>query len=163
MSLAQSIASFADEQIDPRSLLLIVVGAHPRAERFDRPLAHRLAHAIECRLGDQRHRADPSAEDDFIDLAPLVCTDLWYLNDSPLQRQPVVCIGEPSINAATAYLANHLPTAFVIENTLRIHLDPEFIEAQACIWGVNSAATSSGIDLFIERYLDGFLRQSANT
>jgi hypothetical protein len=51
-----------------------------------------------------------------------------------------------------------LPTAFVIENTLRVHLDPEMIQLQACAWGVSASATASAVDLFVERYLDQFLR-----
>jgi hypothetical protein len=151
------------------SLVLLVVGAHLRAELHDRPAAYRLRAGIMSR---QAGNGDVVVEPQPCSAAhpgrapghaaallhPVVCTDLWYLNDLALQGRPAICLGDPSVNAASAYLSNRLPTALVIEDLLRIHLDPEFIDPQACVWGVNAKATESAVDLFIERYLDMFLR-----
>ncbi len=134
---------------DTDTLLLVVVGAHLRAELTDRPLAYMLVDQIEA--WQQRHvEADR--------LAPLVCSDMWYLNAAELLSRPTICLGRPGVNAASAFFANRLPTAFVLEETFQVQLDLEFITMQACVWGVNAAATASGVELFEDRYLDSFLR-----
>lgn len=143
------------DDIDDSRLLLIVVGAHIQSEVSDRPLAYRLRERI---LHWQEQESEPS--DPCGGVQPVVCCDLWYLNNQPLLARPTIAVGNPSVNAATAYLAPKLPTAFVIEGALRVHLDLEFIDLQACLWGVNPSATVSAIDLFVDRYLDGFLRGS---
>ncbi|MEE9130355.1 MAG: hypothetical protein V3T84_10070 [Phycisphaerales bacterium] len=134
---------------DTDTLLLVVVGAHLRAELTDRPLAYMLVERIEA--WQRRH-----VEADW--LAPLVCSDLWYLNAAELLSRPTICLGRPGVNAASAFFANRLPTAFVLEETFQVQLDLEFITMQACVWGVNAAATASGVELFEDRYLDPFLR-----
>jgi len=137
--------------------LFIVVGADLRAEISDRPLAYRLCERIRQWQGllAEHATAEPVTA---IELASIiVCTDLWYLNSKDLMVRPVISIGDPGVNAATAYLANRLPTALVIEGRCRMHLDPEFIDPQACIWGVDVRATAEAIDVFAERYLDDFL------
>jgi len=137
--------------------LFIVVGADLRAEISDRPLAYRLRDRVIQWQGQlQDHEsAEPVTA---VELASIVvCTDLWYLNANELMGQPAISIGEPGMNAATAYLANRLPTAMVAEGRFRVHLDPEFIDAHACIWGVDPRATAEAIDVFAERYLDAFM------
>lgn len=147
-------APSAVHELDPEALLLIVVGAHWRAEVSHRPLAYRLCETIRNRL--KQTNGSRAAGD----LSPIVCSDLWYLNDQQLAQRPIIALGDPALNAATAYLSTRLPTAFVLEQTLRVHLDPDFIEAQACIWGADESATVAGIDVFVERYLDEFLREA---
>ncbi len=134
---------------DTDTLLLVVVGAHLRAELTDRPLAYMLVDQIE---GWQRRHVEADR------LAPLVCSDMWYLNAAELLSRPTICLGRPGVNAASAFFANRLPTAFVLEETFQVQLDLEFITMQACVWGVNAAATASGVELFEDRYLDSFLR-----
>ena len=134
---------------DTDTLLLVVVGAHLRAELSDRPLAYMLVERIEAW---QRQHVEADR------LAPLVCSDLWYLNAAELLSRPTICLGRPGVNAASAFFANRLPTAFVLEETFQVQLDLEFITMQACVWGVNAAATASGVELFEDRYLDSFLR-----
>jgi len=140
--------------LDADQLILIVVGAHPRAEQSDRPVAYRLRERVLSWLD-----AQPEDELDFR-RQPLVLTDLWYLNDESLHLAPVIAIGEPEVNAATARLARHLPTAFIIEQAFRVQLDPEYIDLKACVWGDRPSATVSGVDLLVERYLDSFLRSA---
>ncbi len=145
----QTDAPARPDPLDVDWLLLLVVGAGLRAEHHDRPLAYRLRERI------------LAWQDEFLDtrpLVPLLCTDVWYLNDETLRRRPVICLGDPESNAATAFHARRLPTAFVIDETLRVQLDPEYIEQAACLWGVNPSATVAAVDLFAERYLDGYLR-----
>jgi len=137
--------------LDVGQLVLIVVGADLRAETSDRLLGYRLREHM-LRWYDEH------GEDVDNPLDPVLCTDLWYLNDRSLTDRPVIAIGDPEINAASAYLANYLPTAFVVEQTLRVHLDPEFVQRSACVWGVNTSATVAAVDAFVERYLDAYLR-----
>lgn len=132
------------------TLLLLVVGAGIPAELVDRPIADRLRDRIRQWQTAQESCPHP--------LVPVVCTDLWYLNAPDLMARPTISIGEPRTNAATAYLANRLPTAFVIDDTLRIQLDQEFIDLHSCLWGVNPDTTAKAVDLFEERYLDEFLQ-----
>lgn len=140
-------------EIDLQTVLPIVIGAHPIGEIEHRPLGYRLGEVIAARamaLGEDAHR-----------LTPLVCSDLWYLNDRALMERPTIAIGDPAINAATAFLANRLPAALVIEGALRIHLDPEFIDLNTCMWGVDRQATAMAVEAFIERYLVEFVGEVA--
>lgn len=125
--------------------VVIVVGAHPCAERSDRPTAYTLA--------DRIHSAVP----ELLRQEPLVCTDLWWLNDASLRDRPTISIGAPEVNALTAYLADKLPTAFAIDEVLMVQLDPAFGDNLAACWGVNHRQTAAAVDVFAERYLSGFL------
>ena len=139
-------------------MLLIVVGSTLIAEMRDRPLAYRLREEVERRL-DGLMSAD--AASDAERLLPVVCNDLWYVNARDLASRPVIAIGEPNSNAATALISNRLPPGLVVESSLRIHLDAEFIDLRAAIWGADAEATASAIDLFAQRYLDEFLRAAS--
>ena len=141
----------AQEAVDPRHLLMIVVGAHLEAELTDRPLGYRLQNDV-VRWQQETPEARP--------LAPVVCSDLWYLNARQLMLRPTISVGRPEHNAVSAYFANRLPTALVIDRSLQVQLDPEYITLQACVWGVDEPATRSGVDLFVERYLEPFLRSA---
>ncbi len=135
-----------------RDVLPIVVGAHLEAEVVDRPLGYRLRDSV-------LRWARATLEGEVVVAAvPVVCCDLWYLNTEALMGRPTICIGRPEVNAASAYFANRLPAAFVVEQTLCVHLDVEFITLQACLWGANEQTTASAVDLFVDRYLDPFLR-----
>ena len=134
---------------DPETVLAIVVGAHLEAEVADRPLAYDLRRRI-------RGWQDEIACDD--PLEPLVLTDLWYLNEQTLRLRPTITIGRPEVNAATAYLATKVPTAFVADDAFRIQLDPELLDERVCIWGVDHRTTADAVDFFRERYFDEFLR-----
>ena len=74
--------------------------------------------------------------------------------------RPTISVGAPELNAVSAFFANRLPTALVIDHSLQVQLDPEFVTLQACVWGVNEQATASSVDLFEKRYLDPFLRSA---
>jgi hypothetical protein len=140
-----------DRELDPQRLLLIVVGAHLRGELEDRPLANHLRERI---LGWRPEALEVEP------LVPVLCTDLWYLNAQALMVRPTISIGRPEVNAASAYFASRLPTAFVIDETLQVQLDLEYVNLQACVWGVSHGATATGVDLFADRYLEPFLRSA---
>lgn len=129
----------------PETTLPIVVGAHLSAEVHDRPLAAIVRDEIAGRLS----APDP--------LVPIVCSDLWYLNTAPLRTQPTIAIGTPEQNAATAFFAGRIPTAFMVEESFRIQLDPELLDLRTCVWGQTPRQTAAAIEAFIDRYLDSFL------
>lgn len=153
--------AFGSNSIDPvgDDLVLIVVGAHLEAEIADRPLAYRLRDRIEAM---QAQQSAGGGDGIAPNLRPVVCSDVWYLNDASLLARPAIAIGDPAVNAATAYLCNRLPTAFLLDNAFRIHLDPEFVNVQACAWGVDHHATAAAIEAFADRYLGAFLESAGD-
>lgn len=155
MADTTAMAKFPAQQdlpIDVDTMLPIVVGAHPRAEKHDRPIAAALRDEIARRIVA---RFPGSAE--HAPLQPLVITDVWYLNDNSLRSCPCICVGAPGVNALSAYLGDKLPSAYVIDDTLMVQLDPELTELTACCWGVNAASTAAAIRAFCDKYLDAFL------
>jgi hypothetical protein len=140
-----------DRDPDVQTLLPIVVGAHLRAEVHDRPLGETVREAV---------RSWQAAHRDATPLTPLVCTDLWYLNAPDLMLRPTIAIGDPAFNAAAAFFANRLPTTLVVEEGYQVQLDPEFVTLQVCLWGVSDASNRAAVSVFLERYLDPFLRNA---
>lgn len=138
---------------EPPHRVMIVVGAHLRAEEADRPLAYRMVQEIE--QWKERFAALLGVE-----IEPVVCTDLWYLNHETLRALPTICIGGPGVNALSAYLAQHL-SADNKDADVLLQIDPDFTDLQACIWGTNQELTTHGLQLFIDRYLDAYLRAVA--
>lgn len=151
-------AAEGDERT-PDPLVLVVVGARLACERVDRPLAYRLCHEL----------ADAIEGDGRDDLPrPIACTDLWYVHNQGLRERPAIAVGRPDHNAGTAYLASRLPPALVVEDRVRIHLHPlETEEAgtttpaaiDACLWGTDDGATETALELFVERYLEAWVRR----
>jgi len=137
--------------VDVSKLLLIVVGAHLRAEMADRPLAYRLSDRIEDWL--EEHALDMN-----IRLTPVVCSDIWYVNQQALQNRPTVSLGGPGVNALSAYYANKLSSALVHDNQMVIQLDPEYVDLRVCVWGMDHEQTVHALDMFDAKYLDGYLR-----
>ena len=140
--------------LDTSSLLLIVVGAHLRAEIADRPLAYRLQERIQHWL--ESHRCDLGVE-----IQPVVCSDVWYVNQPALQRRPTISLGGPGVNALSAYYAQKLAAALIHDDQMMIQLDPEFVDLRASAWGVDHEKTVRVLDLFMSKYLDGYLRAVA--
>ncbi|MEM7627415.1 MAG: hypothetical protein AAF333_17605 [Planctomycetota bacterium] len=138
---------------DPPHRVMVVVGSHLRAEEADRPLAYRLIQEIET--WKETYEAQLGVE-----IEPTVCTDLWYLNHDDLRRLPTVCIGGPGVNALSAYLAQHLSDDNKQADVL-LQIDPDYTDLQACIWGTDHELTAHGLQLFVDRYLDGYLRAVA--
>jgi hypothetical protein len=152
--MAESDNAPAWPGLDPANLLLIVVGAHLRAEAADRPLAYRLAARIDAWLDDH---ADALG----VPIEPIVCSDIWYLNHDVLHVRPTVSIGGPGVNALSGYFGQKLDPAVLAENKMVIQLDPEFVDLRVCVWGMDHDLTVQAVELFITKYLEGYLRAVA--
>lgn len=139
-------------------LLLIVTGAHLRAEVADRPLAYRLQQVVTSWLERRFGPAGPESRRPF---EPVVCSDLWYLNHDELRERATICIGGPEINALTAYVADKIPSVLAVKDVLIVQMDPTFHDLIACCWGKDREATTLAVESFIERYMAGFLDAAA--
>ncbi|MEM9065539.1 MAG: hypothetical protein AAGB51_08635 [Planctomycetota bacterium] len=126
-------------QEDTSAPVLIVVGAHPRAERLDRPVAYDLAR--EPRWAG----------------SPLILTDLWYLNHPQLTETPTVSVGPPDRNALTASLADRLPAVWAIDGRELVQMDTQTGVPLAACWGEGEKATETAVDAFVRRHLAAFL------
>lgn len=135
---------------NPASALPIVVGGHLRAEVEDRPTAIALRDALIARA--------PVG----FPLAPVVVTDLWYLNSDPLRAQPTISVGRPEVNALSAYLADKLPSVLAIDDRLIVQLDPDLTDPAASCWGTDAASTAEAVHTFLDRWADVFLRAAAH-
>ena len=151
--MADSSPEF-DTSDDPANLLLIVVGAHLRAEMADRPLAYRLCERVRAWMEKFGSTIDPP-------VLPLVCSDIWYINDQDLQSRPTISIGGPGVNALSAYYHDKLKTAMARDDEYLIQLDAEYVDLRASIWGRNHDMTVEALDSFVSQYLDGYLRAVA--
>ncbi len=133
---------------------MVVVGAHLRAEVADRPLAYRLCERIKAWL-------DANTQSLNVSVLPIVCCDIWYINQQDLQQRPTISIGGPGVNALSAYYANKLPAAYVRDDQIMIQLDPEFVDLKTSIWGLNHPYTVEAIELFGRQYFDDFMKAVA--
>lgn len=140
--------------VEVSNAVLIVVGSHLRAEERDRPLAYGLKTRIE-------HWRETHAQQLGVPLTPIVCSDLWYLSHPELQKRPTVCLGGPAVNSLAALNVNTSeaePDPAPQEPKVTIMIDPDFTHLRVGIWGTDTALTEKGIQLFTDRYLDGYLR-----
>jgi hypothetical protein len=136
-------------------LVCVVVGVQLRAELGDRPLAYRVERELRARLDEALGKA-PEGEPPR--LAPVVISDVYYLNNEPIQSRPAIAVGGPAMNGLSALLVDQLPTAVAIENTLVIQMDLDMDDARCAVWGMNHLDTVRAVDLFIGRYLDTFVQ-----
>ena len=141
-------------EIDTDRLICIVVGVQLRAELGDRPLAYRVEQEIRTRL-DAALGRPPEGEPPR--LAPVVISDVYYLNNEEIQSRPAIAIGGPGMNAVAAMLVDRLPTAVAIEDTLVIQMDLEMTDQRCAVWGMNHLDTVRAVDLFVAKYLDTFV------
>lgn len=140
--------------LDPSHLVLIVVGAHLRAEQGDRPLAYRLREQIESWVSKHHDTlATP--------IQPVVCTDIWYLNHSTLHARPTVSIGGPGVNALSSHFAQSITGHTNDDQQVVIQIDPEFTDLRVSIWGTDHDLTAKGLELFFTDYLESFLKAVA--
>ena len=143
-----------DPGIDPSHLLLVVVGAHLRAEEMDRPLAYRLSERIEGWVqSHDKALATP--------IKTLVCTDIWYLNHPVLHTRPTVSIGGPGVNALSSHFAKSIGGYEPEDQQVVIQIDPEFTDLRVSIWGTDHDLTAKGLDVFLAEYLENFLKAVA--
>jgi len=143
------------KSIDPgvpvEQMLLIVCGAHLRAERMDRPLAYDLADAISAWFEQRQGQGLAQVE-------PIVCSDIWYVNDHDLQRRPTISIGGPGVNALSAYYSQHLPAVTMEPDQGAIQIDEEWVDLRVSIWGPDHASTRKAVQRFINKHLDVYLK-----
>ncbi len=136
------------------NLLLVVVGAHLRAETADRPLAYRLSERIRAWMEKFGQHLNPP-------ILCVVCSDVWYINDESLHGRPTISVGGPGVNALSAYFHDKLNTALARDEQFIIQLDPEFVDLRVSVWGMDHQLTVHALDQFVERYLDAYLRAVA--
>ena len=137
-----------DEIVDIDNVIPIVVGAHLRAELGDRRRGYYLGEAM-VQWMEQHEITGPPW--------PLVCADLWYLNDTELRTRPTICIGQPDVNAATAAMSPKLETILLADDAYRILGDTEYIDLKYCLWGIDDKHTNQCLEQFIKTVLPNFL------
>lgn len=152
--MAESDTNEASNLSDAPNLLLIVVGAHLRAETADRPLAYRLAERI--RAWVEKHGRSLNAPP-----VPVVCCDVWYINDESLHHRPTISIGGPGVNALSAYFHDKLKTAAQRQDQYVLQFDPDFVDLRASIWGMDHKLTVQALNRFVEKHLSDFVRAAA--
>ena len=137
-----------DETVNVDHVLPIVIGSHLRAELGDRKHGYYLGEAIVSWMEKQQIPGPPW---------PLVCSDMWYLNQTELRIRPTICIGQPELNAATAAMSPSLETVHFEENAYRIQCDPEYVDLKCCMWGIDDTHTNQCLEQFIKNVLPHFL------
>src|SRR5215203_4009608 len=140
--------------IDTDRLICIVVGVQLRAELGDRPLAYRIEQELRQRL---EAALGKPAEGEPPRLAPVVLSDVYYLNNDELQARPAISVGGPGMNALSAMLVDKLPTAVAVEDTLVIQMDLDMDDPRCAVWGMNHLDTVRAVELFVNKYLDAFV------
>lgn len=110
-------------EVETDRLLPIVVGIRLHAELGDRPLAYCVEKEARRILADLRGGdvgsdtdAQPPSNPARPALAPVVVSDVLYLNSDALRSRPTISIGGPGVNALSANLVDELPTALAIED-----------------------------------------------
>lgn len=141
--------------IEERARVLIVVGAHLRAEAMDRPLAYLLREKV---LGWLRQNVTPPEKEGPVDSRVVVCSDVWYMNQESLRGKATISVGGPEVNAFTAYVASRLPSLLAVEGKLIVQGEASFEPAVVAVWGSHAEQTGRAVAAFEQRYLDAFLR-----
>jgi hypothetical protein len=143
-------------EIDTDRLFWIVTGVQLHAELGDRPLAYRVQEEAK-RLLHALLRPTPEGEPPR--LAPVVISDVFYINNEALHDRPAISIGGPGVNGLSALLVTELPTAASIEETLVVQLDMDGNDHRCAVWGMNHLDTVRAVELFIsKRYLEAFVK-----
>lgn len=136
---------------DPPRIYL-VTGSTPDAETHDRPEAYRLAAAVSDLLAAE-----------FPDVArrPIVCGDIWYLNQDHLRAEPAIALGPPQSNAFTAFLADKLPSLRVVDDRWIVQGNPDFDPPLAACWGAAPHFTRTAVEVFTTEYAASYLEAIA--
>jgi hypothetical protein len=117
-------------EIDPQRLIWIVTGVQLNAELGDRPLAYRVEQAVRTRLAALLGQVP---EGELPALSPVVVSDVYFLNREDVEGQPLISIGGPGVNAVSGLLAEKLPAAVAIENTLVVQMDVEMDDLRCAV------------------------------
>jgi hypothetical protein len=142
--------------VETDRLIAIVAGIQLRAELGDRPLAYHVEREVRDFLETHLPKRQPG-EPPL--LAPVVVSDVFYLNNDAIQTRPTIAIGGPGMNALTATLIEELPTALSIDDTLVIQMSLDPADEHRCaVWGMNHLDTVRAVETFIAKgYLATFL------
>ncbi|MSR69043.1 MAG: hypothetical protein EXS17_01660 [Phycisphaerales bacterium] len=138
------------------TVILIVVGSHPQAERDDRPLAYRFQKQLESALAAEDSGGGRAARTQIV-------TDLWYLNDPALVAAPAIALGTIHTNAAVAHLASRLPQALVVDGEYEIQLDRVASDPRVVLSGVDAATTARAVQVFTEKFLAQWIEAIGQT
>ena len=134
----------------PANLILIVTGSTLRAEELDRPLAYflkdRIEACLEARTPEQHVR---------------VVADFRWIHDDMLQTSPTISLGGPGVNVLAHRWLEELPVALAVDERYYIQTDSTLDEPRVSIWGMDNSTTQIAVSVFIDRYLERFLDQSA--
>jgi hypothetical protein len=145
--------------IDVDRLIPIVTGVQLKAELGDRPLAYRVEGEIRRLLRDILGEAP---ENEPPKLAPIVLSDVYYLNSEEMQQRPTLSLGGPGVNMLSANLVEKLPTVIAIENVLVIQMDPEWHDLRCCAWGMDHLSTVRAVEtLLVKGYLEAWVKAVA--
>ena len=128
--------------------IFIVTGSVPDAELHDRPEAYRVREAV----GRLVAAVFPDR-----DWHPVVCADLWYLNQDHLRARPAISVGPPQSNAFAAFLADRLPSLRVVDGRWIVQGQPDFDPTLASCWGATPHMTSLAVGVFLTEYAESFL------
>ncbi|MCA9312074.1 MAG: hypothetical protein KDA21_12755 [Phycisphaerales bacterium] len=141
-------------EVEPRMdrMVVVVVGAHLRAELNDRATAETLRALAAAHPVTQRE-----------DMQIALCTDIWYVNNDALRARPTISVGHPDVNALAAFLADRLPAAFTIDDVMTVQMDLEFVDPVASCWGMTHGDTAAAAEMFATRYLGDFLERAARS
>jgi hypothetical protein len=142
----------------PGRLILIVTGSTLRAEELDRPLAYYLKQQVE-RLVAIRTAGGDDNEPTHV----LVVADFRWMSDEPLQQIPTISVGGPGVNALAHRWFEEMPFSLAVDEQYYIQMDPELIEPQASIWGMDNPTTQIAVAIFVERFLPRFLDRAAES
>jgi len=143
-------------EIDTDRLIWIVTGIQLTAELGDRALAYKIEREIKAKL---ETLLPPPAPGEPPRLVPAVVSDVYYLNSDDAQAGPTISVGGPGVNAVSASLADQLPPAVTIQDTLVVQMDVEMEDHRCAVWGMNHLDTVRAVDLFIAKgYLEAFVK-----
>jgi hypothetical protein len=121
------------------------------AERACRPLAYTVREHVAAWLDLEQDDGEAPG------LEPIVCADVWWLNNPDLRACPTIAIGGPEQNALTAYLADKLPSVFSMDGRVLVQMDLDGVDLLATCWGIDRPTTGAAVDRFLEHYLDRFM------
>lgn len=122
--------------VDTEETVVLVTGTSLTAEERDRPLAYLLKGEIDRRgIGHAYRRA-------------VVVGDAWYLEHRIFHLNPTIAIGGPGANGVAREFGTYLPTIYNRNDEVIVQADFEGDLKRAALWGVNSAATASAVEVF---------------
>jgi hypothetical protein len=142
--------------IEVDCLIPIITGVQLKAELGDRPLAYRIEAEVRKLLDELLGKPEPGQPPR---LAPIVLSDVYFLNHEEIQARPFIAVGGPGVNIVSANLVEEIPTAVAIENVLVVQMDLELKDLRCSVWGMDHLSTVRAVETFIVKgYLESFVK-----